>query len=132
MPRGTILTAFFALIFSTCAGAQTVDVYQTTPDLLEALSHRQSLHFSAKPSPGQTSPVVGIDESQHFQEIDGFGASLTDAAAWLFQKKLTPAQTDAAFKMLFDRKDGIALNFLRQPIGSSDLAVSFYSYDDLC
>jgi glucosylceramidase len=34
--------------------------------------------------------------------------------------------------MLFSRKDGIALSFLRQPIGSSDLAVTFYSFDDLC
>ena len=73
-----------------------------------------------------------MDDAQRFQEIDGFGASLTDAAAWLFAKKLTPAQTDATFKMLFSRKDGIAVSFLRQPIGSSDLAVTFYSYDDLC
>jgi glucosylceramidase len=34
--------------------------------------------------------------------------------------------------MLFARKDGIALSFLRQPVGSSDLAVTFYSFDDLC
>ena len=132
MLRGTIFSSFLALIFSTSVAAQTIDVYQTTPDLLEALSHRQSLRFSAKPDPSQTSPVIGIDENQHFQQIDGFGASLTDAAAWLFSKKLTPTQTDATFKMLFDRKDGIALSFLRQPIGSSDLAVTFYSYDDLC
>ena len=77
-------------------------------------------------------PVITVDDAQHFQEIDGFGASLTDAAAWLFAKKLTSAQTDAAFKSLFSRKDGIAVSFLRQPIGSSDLAVTFYSYDDLC
>ena len=57
---------------------------------------------------------------------------MTDSAAWLFAKKLSPAQTDAAFKSLFSRKDGIALSFLRQPIGSSDLAVTFYSFDDLC
>ena len=44
-------------------------------------------------------------------------------AAWLFAKKLSPAQTDAAFKTLFGRKDGIALSIIRQPVGSSDLAV---------
>ena len=59
-----------------------------------------------------------MDDDQRFQEIDGFGASLTDSAAWLFAKKLTPAQTDEAFKLLFSRKDGIAVSFLRQPIGS--------------
>jgi glucosylceramidase len=34
--------------------------------------------------------------------------------------------------MLFSRKDGIGLSILRQPVGSSDLAVTFYSFDDLC
>jgi glucosylceramidase len=123
-----------AVLCLAAAGAagQSVSVYQTTPDLLEALSERATLHFSANAGKDATAPIITVDDAQRFQEIDGFGASLTDAAAWLFAKKLTPAQTDAAFKTLFGRKDGIALSFLRQPIGSSDLAVTFYSFDDLC
>jgi glucosylceramidase len=132
MPRYFILSAFLVLATVTFAGAQSISVYQTTPDLLEALSQRQNLKFSAKPDPGITAPLITVDDTQRFQEIDGFGASLTDSAAWLFAKKLTPAQTDDAFKALFSRKDGIAVSFLRQPVGSSDLAVTFYSYDDLC
>jgi glucosylceramidase len=124
--------------------AQSVSVYQTTPDLLETLSERATLHFSAHAEPAQAGPakkesasasvppIVNVDDAQRFQEIDGFGASLTDSAAWLFAKKLPPAQADAAFKTLFSRKDGIALGILRQPIGSSDLAVTSYSFDDLC
>jgi glucosylceramidase len=134
MLRSKLLPVFLALASLASLGlnAQTVSVYQTTPDLLETLSQRQSLRFTGKPIPGATGPLITVDDGQRFQEIDGFGASLTDAAAWLFAKKLTPAQTDAAFKSLFSRKDGIALSFLRQPVGSSDLAVTFYSYDDLC
>src|SRR5208337_3139888 len=131
MPRSTIFAACLALSV-LAASAQSVSVYQTTPDLLEALSQRQTLHFSVKAGAAESAPLITVDDAQRFQEIDGFGASLTDAAAWLFAKKLTPAQTDTAFKTLFSRKDGIALSFLRQPIGSSDLAVTFYSYDDLC
>lgn len=112
--------------------AQSVAVYQTTPDLAKSLSAMEKLHFSTKAASDKTAPVITVDDSQRFQEIDGFGASLTDAAAWLFAKKLPPGQTEAAFKMLFSRKDGIALSILRQPIGSSDLAVTFYSFDDLC
>ena len=134
MSRPVALAACLALVAITSTGAcaQSVSVYQTTPDLLEALSHREALHFSAKIAPADSAPIITVDDAQRFQEIDGFGASLTDSAAWLFAKKLTPAQTDAAFKMLFARKGGIAVNFLRQPIGSSDLAVTFYSFDDLC
>jgi len=129
--RSVFLMALMACA-AAMAAAQSAAVYQTTPDLLEALSPRGTLHFSAKEPPGAGAPLISVDDTQRFQEIDGFGASLTDAAAWLFAKKLTPAQTDAAFKTLFSRKDGIALSFLRQPIGSSDLAVTFYSLDDLC
>jgi glucosylceramidase len=132
MPRCAFFAACLALAVVAAASAQSIAVYQTTPDLLEALRQLQSLRFSAEPNPGLTAPLITVDDGQSFQEIDGFGASLTDSAAWLFAKKLTPAQTDATFKSLFSRKDGIALSFLRQPIGSSDLAVTFYSYDDLC
>ena len=132
MTRRALLAVCMALTAASNSGAQNISVYQTTPDLLEALSELQVLHFSARPERGQTAPLITVDDGQRFQEIDGFGASLTDAAAWLFAKKLTPPQTDAAFKMLFGRKDGIALSFLRQPVGSPDLAVTFYTYDDLC
>jgi glucosylceramidase len=126
------MAAVFILLFSFCASGQSVAVYQTTPDLLEALSQRETLHFGKESASAPPAAVIAVDDAQRFQEIDGFGASLTDSAAWLFAKKLTPAQTDAAFKMLFARKGGIAINFLRQPVGSSDLAVTFYSFDDLC
>ena len=130
MPRTPVLAALLVLAAAASA-AQSVSVYQTTPDLLEALSQRETLHFAPKPGPADI-PVVTIDDAQTFQTIDGFGASLTDSAAWLFAKKLPPAQTDAAFRTLFSRKGGIALSFLRQPVGSSDLAATFYSLDDLC
>jgi glucosylceramidase len=134
MPRPTILSACLALaaLVPIAVAAQSISVYQTTPDLLETLSQRAALHFSANAAAGVQLPVINVDDAQRFQQIDGFGASLTDAAAWLLAQKLTPAQTDAAFKSLFSRRDGIAISFLRQPIGSSDLAVTFYSYDDLC
>src|SRR5260370_37161209 len=134
MSRSAVFFACFGLlaVVPGASNAQAVSVYQTTPDLLEALSVREKLHFSLKASTETTVATITVDDWQRFQAIHGFGPSLTDSAAWLFAKKLPPAQTDAAFKMLFSRKDGIALSFLRQPVGSSDLAVTFYSFDDLC
>lgn len=133
MSRCTIFAFIFALSAAFAAGlsAQTVSVYETSPDLAETLSPHIALHFN-KSDGDSTAPLIAVDDSQRFQEIDGFGASLTDAAGWLFVSKLPAAQTDAAFKMLFSRKSGIALSFLRQPVGSSDLAATFYSFDDLC
>ena len=102
------------------------------PTCLKPSTSSRPCTSPSKPTPGDAAPLITVDDAQTFQQIDGFGASLTDSAAWLFAKKLTPAQTDAALKTLFSRRDGIALSFLRQPIGSSDLAVTFYSFDDLC
>jgi O-glycosyl hydrolase len=62
--------------------------------------------------------------------MDGFGASFTDSSAWLVWTKLTPAQRAQVMRDLFGR-DGIRLNFLRQPMGATDLALSDYTYDDL-
>lgn len=92
MPRSNLFAALLILatLFVSVANAQSVNIYQTTPDLLEALSQRETLHFSANPQKG-IAALVTVDDSQRFQVIDGFGASLTDAAAWLFAKKLTPA-----------------------------------------
>ena len=129
--KRTIVCLLGSLVFAATAAAQSVEVFQTTPDLADALKPQPALHFG-KDASAENAAVIHVDASQRFQEIDGFGASLTDAAAWLIAKKLPAAQADATMKQLFGRKDGIALSFLRQPVGSSDLAVTFYSFDDLC
>ena len=132
----TLLSGVFCLVlpalFAGSVRAQKIDVYQTTPDMLERMAHLDTLRFRPMHGREAQSPIIEVDPSQRYQEIDGFGASLTDAAAWLFAKKLPPEVRDYAFESLFGRRDGIALSFLRQPIGSSDLSVTFYSFDDLC
>ena len=131
----SVLPAICVALFASAAlalSAQSVDAYQTTPDLLEKMSHLSKLRFRSERGNEPQPPMIEVDPSKTYQQIDGFGASLTDAAAWLFAKKLSPDVADSAFEMLFGRRNGIALSFLRQPIGSSDLAASFYSYDDLC
>ncbi|HEV2133751.1 MAG TPA: glycoside hydrolase family 30 beta sandwich domain-containing protein [Terracidiphilus sp.] len=134
MQRSMLLFICLALFVSPGLklSAQTIDGYQTTPDLLESLSRLAPLHLRTHGQRGPQAPLIAVDPSKTYQQIDGFGASLTDAAAWLFAKKLPPDVTNSAFQLLFNRKDGIGLTFLRQPIGSSDLAATFYSYDDLC
>src|SRR5258708_9750956 len=66
--------------------------------------------------------------------MDGFGASITDASAWLMYNKMSKSQRAALMGALFDPVKGIGLNFLRQPMGASDLttlASGEYSYDDM-
>lgn len=75
--------------------------------------------------------TVVIDEEQTFQEMDGFGASFTDSAAYLIHQVLDSKQRSELMTQLFDPNEGIGLSVLRQPMGASDYARDFYSYNDL-
>ncbi len=74
--------------------------------------------------------IVTINESNQYQAMEGFGASLTDSSAWLLQTGLTGAERTNLLRALFSPTEGIGLNLLRQPIGASDMRLRDYTYDD--
>lgn len=75
--------------------------------------------------------TIEIDPTVTFQEMDGFGASLTDSSAWLIFHVLTEQQRRGLMEDLFDPNVGIGLSYLRQPMGSSDFRLTDYTYDDM-
>ncbi|MDQ0062549.1 glycoside hydrolase family 30 protein [Paenibacillus harenae] len=81
--------------------------------------------------PEAVTSKITVDDSQTYQEMDGFGASFTDSAAYLINQVLEPEQRAELMKKLFDAEDGIGLSVLRNPMGASDYARDFYSYNDL-
>jgi glucosylceramidase len=108
--------------------ASRIGVYESTEDLRESLQEKPPLHFGSSRGAGLT---IEVDDSVRYQQIDGFGASLTDSSAWLISQKLTAAQRHDLLQMLFDRKKGIGLSMLRQPMGASDFALKDYTYNDM-
>lgn len=109
-----------------------VSEWLTTADLQQHLARQDGGQFSA----GSGSGIIRItvDENKTYQQIDGFGASLTDGSAWLIYNKMSKEQRDDLMVKLFDPVRGIGLNFLRQPMGASDLTLPVsgeYSYDDM-
>lgn len=74
---------------------------------------------------------ITIDPGTTFQEIEGFGASLTDSSARLIYEFLNASERQAVLTDLFDPDRGIGLSTLRQPMGASDFRMKDYSYDDL-
>ena len=109
-------------------GAISVRVFESSEEKHESLEAKPALAFRAERSPALT---VFVDDATKYQEIDGFGASLTESSAWLLKRKLSDAQRADALRMLFDRRTGIGLSILRQPMGASDFAVQIYSYDEM-
>jgi glucosylceramidase len=108
--------------------AGRIDVVESSETLHEALQKKPSLQFGAARAEGLT---IEVSDAAKYQQIDGFGASLTDSSAWLISEKLTASQRRELLEMLFDRKKGIGLSVLRQPMGASDFARELYSYDDM-
>lgn len=126
---GTLLLIFALLIGVQKLAAQDVQVYQTTPDLTQALQPQAPMSFSS--GTGSAPLTITVNDALTYQQMDGFGASLTDSSAWLIYNKLDATQRDELMQQLFDPAAGIGLSFLRQPMGASDFALNDYSYDDL-
>jgi glucosylceramidase len=108
--------------------AVRIDVVESSEQLHESLREKSPLQFGSNRVPALT---INVNDSDKYQQIDGFGASLTDSSAWLISQKLSEVQRRELLEMLFDAKKGIGLEILRQPMGASDFALESYSYDDM-
>ena len=110
--------------------AQQVEQFVSTADL--RLAMKRGAVLSLRKGAVQGDGAIEIDESQRFQSMDGFGASITDSAAYLIQQKLTPLVRSQVLQTLFSPTHGMGLSFLRQPIGSEDLSRHHFTFDDMC
>lgn len=75
-------------------------------------------------------PLIEVDESQVFQEMDGFGAALTGSSAYLIQQKMNASQRTALLTELFDPQKGIGISYVRITAGASDFSLSDFTYQD--
>jgi glucosylceramidase len=107
-----------------------VQVVETTADRAMLLQTQPSVTFATGGS--SAGSVITVNESTKYQQIDGFGASLTDSSAWLVSHKLSSALQNSLWQSLFSPTTGIGISFLRQPMGATDFSASGnYSYDDM-
>ncbi len=76
-------------------------------------------------------PVIRVDSTQVFQEIDGFGYSLTGGSSSVIYT-MAQAPRTALLKELFARDSAsLSVSYLRISIGASDLDPAPFSYNDL-
>jgi glucosylceramidase len=111
------------------AATEPVNVWLTTGDRSRLLEAQPSVQFGADRRDGL---VIDVNEQPRYQQMDGFGAAMTDSSAWLIANSMTAAQRDELMRRLFSASDGIGMSYVRVPIGSSDHALSHYTYDDTC
>ncbi|WP_424769302.1 glycoside hydrolase family 30 protein [Paenibacillus sp. sgz302251] len=106
-----------------------VKVWVTTADQSKLLQPEEDITFTFDDESHDT--TITIDEEVKYQQMDGFGAAMTDSSAWLIANKLKPEQQDELMKKLFDHDLGIGISYLRLPMGASDFALSMYTYNDV-
>jgi glucosylceramidase len=109
---------------------RSVQIVETTGDHAKLLQTQPSVSFTAGGS--SSALVITVDDATQYQQMDGFGGSLTDSSAWLIWNKLNTSQRNTLMQQLFSPSAGIGISFLRQPMGASDFSASGnYSYDDM-
>jgi|WetSurMetagenome_2_1015567.scaffolds.fasta_scaffold00130_8 glucosylceramidase len=121
-----------ALLSSVHSAGETVHAWITTTTdswVERGLEPADSAAFSDDTVAAPFTEIA-VNDRIRFQQWEGAGASFTDAAAWLIDSVVKPELRDSVMTALFDRKKGIGVSYLRNPMGSSDLTVSRYTYDD--
>lgn len=74
---------------------------------------------------------IVVDSTQRFQEIDGFGYTLTGSSAFVI-RQLPNADRASLLQELFGNSPtSIRVSYLRLSIGASDLSPTAFTYNDL-
>lgn len=106
-----------------------VQAWITTGDRARVFSQEPNIPISS--GADTSSVILTVDPATTYQAMAGFGAAMTDAAAYLIETKLNATQRNALMQDLFGRNPGIGLSFVRVPMGASDFSLRQYSYDDV-
>ena len=124
------LIFFLALTVSLAAhGQQTVRQWITAPDGTSLYAPAPEISFSDTPA-GRTVPII-VDERQTYQEMLGFGFSLTGGSAELLMK-MSPARRSQLLSELFGKDPGqLGMGVVRLTVGASDMNSFVFSYDDV-
>jgi glucosylceramidase len=119
------------------AANESVNIWLTSTSdsggrtVTRGLQQQTPISFSA--GTGGSGQSVTVNENTRYQQFTGAGASFTDTAAWLMNSSgaLSASTRSTLMNNLFSPTTGIGLDFLRNPMGASDLARNNYTYDDM-
>ncbi len=129
------LVIFISLTLSACDGNSVVketdkiEFWLTTPNQLQLFEK-----FENPPVFGEAKtdvPLISIDSSMKYQEMDGFGFALTGGSAQLLNQMNTGARLDILNELFGTDNRQIGISYLRLSIGASDLSDHVISYNDL-
>ena len=100
----------------------------TTPDESILLKRQPAIAWSTA---ANNNPVITIDTTETFQQMDGFGYTLTSGSATLINAMSAEAKATLLNELFGDDENSIHVSYLRISIGASDLSANVYTYNDM-
>ena len=104
-----------------------VTVYTTADSTNYRITATGTLSFEDLPQPLETQPCIFVDPQTTFQQFEGIGGALTDAAAETFARLPKPEQ-DSLLAAYYDTAKGIGYTLGRTNIHSCDFSSDSYTY----
>lgn len=95
-----------------------------------ALLQRQNQRILFKTDTVASGLIIDVNPDKTFQQMEGFGATVTGSSAYLLNKKLSSSGKREILEELFT-DTGLRLSYIRMTIGASDFSLNNYTYHDL-
>jgi len=142
-----LLAGSFSIALLACSGSKGVTQPGTTNDTSRvngavvnywlSTGDQQSLLqlqpnspvFGATTANGYT--TIEVDSTQTFQEVDGFGYTLTGGSAQLINAMNATAKQQLLQELFGNTGNAIGISYLRISVGASDLNAMPFTYDDV-
>jgi glucosylceramidase len=105
-----------------------VDFYLTTPDESSLVDPQSNGILKLTENDNFT---ISVNENETYQNIDGFGFSLTGGSSFLINNMSASSRSDLLNELFGSGDESIATSYLRISIGASDLDTGVFSYNDL-
>ncbi len=114
----------------TLCGEKSKDVifYLTKPDK-SALFAKQENRISD--ATDKSLPAIEVNTDKTFQEMDGFGFTLTGGSAFHINNMSPEKRKQLLTELFAFDKENIGISYLRIGLGASDLDAEVFSYNDL-
>jgi glucosylceramidase len=111
---------------TTARANESVSIWMTSGDQSRLLQQQGNVTFG--PDGGTSANTITVNEGSTYQNIDGFGFTLTQGSAKLISNLSSSAQT-SLLNELFSTS-GIGLSVVRIGIGATDMSDYSYTYRD--
>ena len=110
------------------ASAQSAPGPVQVRSTFEAKPFARSEPLNWRPAKGSSADSVVLDPSRKYQEVLGFGASMTDASCYMLNRLAGPAR-ERLFHEVFHPSE-MGFSVCRVCLGASDYATKMYSFDE--